>query len=113
MSITLTSYRYNLDIDFPNKKINTETLSDEINKSTITISLSHINISNSDVDIVFKLQLTEEEEVILDGIVGFDKLSQRFDSYPELVEGYNFHLLLSGCEKNMKSVCNQCVSVAK
>lgn len=58
----MSSYQYN-------KSINPSQLSDEIQKSQITISLDHVETVGNNVTILFKSNLSLEEIIILDGLV--------------------------------------------
>jgi len=61
-------YTYNL-LDFPNGKVNSDRLSQEIHASEITISLTSIDTNSSGVMISFKTDLSAGEKTILDAIV--------------------------------------------
>jgi len=61
-----TTYSYSLSSDFPDGAINAEKLEDEIYTSAITRSLSRIDVSGDDVDIVFNDALTTADQTVLD-----------------------------------------------
>lgn len=62
-------YTYSINEDFPNSIVNTTTLTLEIQISSITIALSHINTNDDNCDIVFKSELSINEQSLLDNIV--------------------------------------------
>ena len=64
----MTVYTYNLS-DFPNGKVNSDRLSQEIHASVITISLASIDTNSAGVMISFKADLSAGEKTILDAIV--------------------------------------------
>ena len=64
----MNSYQYNL-VQFKNNIICSDRLSQEIQRSMITIMLDHIDTYNSVVSIFFKAELPNEDKSILDNIV--------------------------------------------
>lgn len=62
------SYQYNL-VQFKNKIVSVDRLTQEIQSSEITIVLDYINTYNSYVDIFFKAELPTNDKLLLDGIV--------------------------------------------
>lgn len=60
-------YTYQLS-DFPNQKVDLDTLADQVRESTITIALDYIN-SSVVVDFFFKAQLTNPDVSALDVVV--------------------------------------------
>jgi len=64
-----TKYTYSISQDFPNGKVSTDRLSQEIRGSAIIEALDFINTNGDVCDIYFKAELTSGDEVILDGIV--------------------------------------------
>lgn len=53
-----SKYTFNITTDFPNQKVNTDRLMDEIRSSVITIALDYINTTTTDCDIWFKDELS-------------------------------------------------------
>jgi len=64
-----TKYVYSIANDFPNSIVSTDRLSQEIQQSEITISLSHINTQDDNCDIWFKDSLPVDSSSILNVIV--------------------------------------------
>jgi len=64
-----TKYSFSISTDFPNHKVATDRLSQEIIDSTITIALDYINTSGNDCDVWFKDALPVGDQTTLDGIV--------------------------------------------
>lgn len=64
-----TKYTYSISIDFPDDKVATDRLEQEIRQSAIIIAIDYINTSGDDCDIWFKDTLSSGDETILDGIV--------------------------------------------
>jgi hypothetical protein len=67
---TPTCYTKSISSDFPNGKVNTSTLTMEINSSPILISLSHIDTEGDNCFIWFKDILSSEDESTLNNLVG-------------------------------------------
>lgn len=65
----MATYEYSIASDFPNHKVATGRLSSEIQSSAITIALDAVNTSGDVCSVVFKANLSGEEETILDGLV--------------------------------------------
>lgn len=63
----MTTYTYSIANDFPNGKVNTTKLHEEIAVSPIITSLSGINTTEDVLTIVFKADLSSEDKTILDG----------------------------------------------
>lgn len=64
----MTTYTYNIT-DFPNQKVATDRLTQEINNSSIIIGLSYITSDPLTVLLFFKSDLSIDEKTTLDGIV--------------------------------------------
>ena len=64
----MSTYTYLID-QFPNDKYDSGKLATEINDSSITVSLSHLSGTETDVDIVFRASLDSEDHTTLSGIV--------------------------------------------
>jgi len=64
-----TKYTYSIQTDFPNHVENSDSLTTEIEVSSITVALDHIDTAGDDCDIWFKAALAEGEETALDGVV--------------------------------------------
>jgi len=60
-----TQYIYSITGDFPNKKVNSDTLTYEINESEIVTALSHIDTDTTDCFIWFKDQLSGSDSTSL------------------------------------------------
>lgn len=66
---TPTSYTKSISTDFPNGKVNTSTLVNEINISPIAISLLRIDTEEDNCDIWFRDVLSSEDITVLDALV--------------------------------------------
>jgi len=64
-----TKYTFSITGDFPNKKVNTNKLTYEIQESEITIALSHINTDPNDCFIWFKDELPVDSSAALVTII--------------------------------------------
>ncbi|MCG8430319.1 MAG: hypothetical protein MJA29_04020, partial [Candidatus Omnitrophica bacterium] len=64
----LTKYTYSISTDFPNAKVNSDSLTVEIDDSTV-VGLSHIDTHADDCDIWFHNALDPGSKTVLDGIV--------------------------------------------
>lgn len=64
-----TKYNYSILNDFPNSMVNSYMLTEEIEDSTISGTLSYINTKNDNCDIWFDSALVTEDETELDGVV--------------------------------------------
>ena len=64
-----TDYQYSIATDFPNHKVATDRLQQEIQSSAILIALERIDTLGDACDIWFKDSLSAGDETILDGIV--------------------------------------------
>lgn len=64
-----TSYVKSISSDFPNGQVNSSTLTDEINSSSIVTGLLYISTSEDECYIWFKDVLSSADEATLDGIV--------------------------------------------
>lgn len=64
-----TKYTYSISSDFPNQKVASLSLTNEINDSSIVTPLSHINTAADNCDIWFTDALSSGDETTLDGIV--------------------------------------------
>ncbi len=64
-----TSFNYSITDDFPNSKVDTSRLYNELTESTITIALTSISTTNDTLTFNFKTDISNGEETILDGIV--------------------------------------------
>jgi hypothetical protein len=62
-------YTYSISQDFLNGKVDSTKLTYEIGESNITIALDYINTSGDDCDIWFKIEISNDEKIILNGIV--------------------------------------------
>jgi hypothetical protein len=66
----MATYKYEYTIDqFPNNKYDTSKLDREIRESSIVVSLSHLEGSDTGVDILFRNPLAEKEWTTLSGVV--------------------------------------------
>lgn len=72
------SYTYPIS-SFPNKKANAVRLEQDIHESDIIIGLYHITIANSQCIIVFKSELSDSEELLLNEIISIHT-GDRIDS---------------------------------
>jgi len=95
-----TKYAYSVSTDFPNAKVNIDSLTDEIQASTITVALDYINVAGDDCDIWFKAAITGAEETTLDGIVaahtGAATVDQQLVHVAEDKSGCNAHYQCRG-----------------
>jgi hypothetical protein len=66
---TPTKYTYSISADFPNGKVDTTRLSNEIRASSISIALDYINTSGDDCDIWFKDVLDTGNQTTLNTVV--------------------------------------------
>ena len=64
-----TEYTYSIQNDFPNHKVATDRLAQEIRDSAIVTALDYINTAGDDCNIFFKADLSPTDKTILDGIV--------------------------------------------
>ncbi len=64
-----TKYSYVIATDFPNNKVATDKLQQEIGESSITIGIDFIAADATNCDIWFKTSISSGEETTLDGIV--------------------------------------------
>jgi len=64
-----TKYTFSIYSDFPNHKVATDRLSQEIADSTIVTALDYINTSGDDCDVWFKDALSSGDVTTLDGLV--------------------------------------------
>jgi hypothetical protein len=64
-----TKYTYSVSGDFPNGKVATDRLTEEIQESTIITALDYITVYGDDCDIWFKDALSAGDQTTLDGIV--------------------------------------------
>ena len=62
------TYTYNIS-QTPNDKVDTDRLADEIQKSSIIIAIKYIDTSNTIISIVFKSELSDDDELTLDDII--------------------------------------------
>lgn len=65
----MQSYTYSIQNDFPNHKMDSDRLSQEINHSGISIALNHIDTVGDDCYIWFISELPSNDEMILDNVV--------------------------------------------
>jgi hypothetical protein len=63
------TYTYSIQNDFPNHKISSDRLAQEIQQSAIVVALNCINTAGDVCDILFKAELSEGNKTILDGLV--------------------------------------------
>lgn len=63
------NYIFSIIDDFINKKVNVKKLQEEIQTSTIITSLYSINVENQNCIIIFKAQLSTDDETILQNMV--------------------------------------------
>lgn len=66
----MTSYNYAISSDFPNAKVATSRLADEIGTSDIVTALDHVEVDGDDCDVFFKAALSSGDETVLDTLVG-------------------------------------------
>jgi len=64
-----TKYTYSISGDFPNAKVATDKLSDQIEASSIATALDCINTHGDDCDIWFEDALSGADQTTLDGVV--------------------------------------------
>lgn len=64
-----TTYIKSLSVDFPNGKINSSKLTNEIRTSVISVALERIDREDDTVKIVFKDVLTSGDQAVLDSLV--------------------------------------------
>jgi len=64
-----TSYTYSIQFDFPNHKVDSSRLWQEIQDSSITVALDGISTSGDNCAITFKAELPPDEKTVLDGLV--------------------------------------------
>ena len=64
-----TKYTHSISGDFPNQKVDTTRLIQEINDNSIIIALDYINVSGDDCDVWFKADLSSVEQTTLSGII--------------------------------------------
>lgn len=64
----MSTYNYNI-LEFPNSLVNIDTFTKEINQSSIITALSHMNIINNVVEVIFKADLSNNDKIILDDLV--------------------------------------------
>lgn len=82
-----TQFTYNIS-DFPNDKVNSRKLTNEIMDSSITIAIDYINTSTTQCDIFFKTDLSSGEETTLDDIVAaHDGVFVDTDDSPRMADG--------------------------
>jgi len=62
------TYTYNVSQTL-NDKVDTDRLSIEVHDSSITIALNFIDVANGIISLVFKAELSDDEELTLDGII--------------------------------------------
>jgi hypothetical protein len=65
----MTTYTYSVEGDFPNNKVTSDRLTREIQASSITVALGHINTSSESCEIIFKADLAAAEKLVLDGLI--------------------------------------------
>ena len=64
-----TKYTYSISSDFPNQKVNSEKLTQQIEASAIATALDYVNTDGDECDIWFADALSGGDETLLDGIV--------------------------------------------
>jgi hypothetical protein len=64
-----TTYSYDI-ASFPNKKVDTARLEQELVRSSITIALDHINQDGNSIVVVYKMALQPAEKGLLDTLIG-------------------------------------------
>jgi len=62
-------YIFSISQDFPNGEVAIDKLEEEIRGSTIVTALSYINTINDTCEIIFKAELSPEDEVILTDVI--------------------------------------------
>jgi hypothetical protein len=67
--MTSTKYTYSIQNDFPNHKVDSNRLTQEVQSSAIVIALDHVDTADDDCDIWFKDSLSDGDKSILNGIV--------------------------------------------
>lgn len=67
--MALTTYTYSVVSDITAQKVSVGTLTEDIQASSITIALDHINVTGDVLDIVFKNAISVAEETTLDSVV--------------------------------------------
>ena len=65
----MSEHIFDISSDFPNGAVNIDTLTEEIEASSITKEVDYIIIFDGDCKVYFKTALTGPEETVLDGIV--------------------------------------------
>lgn len=64
------NWQYTYDVSQTlNDKVDPDRLSQTIQESTITIALDYINVASNIISLFFKAELSDDEELILDGII--------------------------------------------
>lgn len=63
------TYTFSISQDFPNGKVAIDKLEEEIRSSTIVTALSHINTINDTCEIIFKAELSPEDEIVLNEVI--------------------------------------------
>jgi len=90
-----TKYTYSISTDFPNHKVGTDRLLQEINFSAIITAVDYINTSGDDCDVWFKAALSSGDKTILDGLVAVHSGEHLPGTFPvELFDGDNHPLLV-------------------
>lgn len=66
---TLTEYIFNINLSFPNQMVDSGSLKNEIQSSSIIISIDSINTEDGYTIIIFKDALSSEDEITLNNLV--------------------------------------------
>jgi len=64
-----TSYAYSIQSDFPNRKVDSSRLWQEIQNSVITVALDGISVSGDNCEVTFKADVPASEKTVLDGLI--------------------------------------------
>jgi hypothetical protein len=84
-----TTYHYSIQNDFPNHKVDSTRLAQEIQASTIITALDYISTSGDDCAIVFKDALSVGDKTTLDGIVATHSGAPMPNDIPQPVQLYS------------------------
>lgn len=88
-----TAYTYSISADFPNGKVDSARLQQEIRASAIVTALAGISTGGDICSILFKAALSAEDETILDGIVATHSGEPLVDTTPMPVKIVENNLL--------------------
>jgi len=91
-----TKYTFSISTDFPNQKVASERLTQEIQQSAILTALDRIDTSGDDCDVWFKDALSAGDQTVLDGLVGAHSGDALEVVPPTTDEGVNYVTILPG-----------------